>query len=126
MTQTTTHRGARSTAATAALRVIEIDLGRTGKTLLDKFAGSRMTRLLAERAERPSKERLKEIVDSAVEEHELQKDEVIVVKAMGVVRGKISIKDRGPSCDYDLLMQAFPEAYAACVTRSASAQFDPA
>ena len=123
MTQTATRTSARPAAAAA--RTLEIEVGRGGKAVIDKAANARIDRLQAERAEKPIKEKLKDLWSAAADE--LKVGDVLVVKAMGVVRGQVKLVRRAPAVDLDLLMQAYPEAYAACVdTEVYSPQFDPA
>lgn len=123
MTQTTTRRGARSTAA-AAPATLEIEVGRSGKHIFDRLANLRVARLLAQRDERPVKDQAEALWADAAKD--LKEGDVLIVKAMGIVRGRVSLKRRAPVVDLDLLMTAFPEAYEACVRQGSSPQFDPA
>lgn len=121
-TQTATRRGAKP-AAVHTPQVIEIEVGRTGKTVLDRLANARITRLLAEKVEAPLKEKARALwADAAVD---LRKDDVLIVKAQGVVRGRVTVRDRAKVIDLGLLQAAFPEAYERCVSDNASAQFEP-
>jgi len=103
----------------------EIETGKAGAKVLDALSGLRLARILAERAEAPVKEQAKALWADAAEE--LEVGDVLVVKAKGVVRGKVTLKKRAPQVDLDLLEQAFPEAFQACVNLEFhTPQFDPA
>jgi hypothetical protein len=125
MTQTATRTSAKATAAPAPA-VHEVEVGRGGQHLLNKLANARIARLLAERTENPLKEKWKErFTLEADKVGGLKKGDVLVIKALGVVRGQVTMRSRGKSVDLDLLLQAFPEAYEACVSENESLQFDP-
>ena len=123
MTQTTTRTSARSTAAASAPKTLEIEVGRKGQGILNKLANLRVARLMAEREEKPTKEQARELWLEA--SRSLEVGDVLLVKAMGVVRGQVTLKRRAPAVDLDLLLQAFPEAYEKCVqTDVYTPQFD--
>lgn len=122
MTQTATRTSAKPTAA-AAPKTLEIEVGRKGQGILNKLANLRVARLMAEREEKPVKEQARELWLEA--SRELVPGDVILVKAMGVVRGRVTLKKRAPAVDLDLLMSAFPEAYEKCVQDNVyTPQFD--
>ena len=124
MTQTAVRTSAKPTAA-AGPKTLEIEVGRKGQGILNKLANLRVARLMAEREEKPAKEQARELWIEAAKD--LKVGDVILVKAMGIVRGRVSLKRRAPEVDFDLLMQAFPEAYEKCVDNEVfSPQFDPA
>lgn len=123
MTQTTTRTSARSTAAASAPKTLEIEVGRKGQGILNKLANLRVARLMAEREEKPVKEQARDLWIEA--SRQLEPGDVILVKAMGVVRGRVTLKKRAPGVDLDLLLQAYPEAYANCVQDNVyTPQFD--
>jgi hypothetical protein len=105
-------------------QIFELEIGKPGKKVLDELANARQNRLNAERAENPLKVALKEFWAEAAEQ--LAKGDQLVIKASGVVRGRVTLRDRQKQVDLDLLLQAFPEAYAACVADNFTPQFDPA
>lgn len=120
MTQTTTRTSARSTAAA---KTIEIEVGRKGQGILNKLANLRVARLMAEREEKPVKEQARELWLEA--SRQLEIGDVILVKAMGVVRGRVTLKKRAPAVDLDLLLAGWPEAYEKCVQDNVyTPQFD--
>jgi hypothetical protein len=122
MTQTATRTSAKPTAA-AGPKTIEIEVGRKGQGVLNKLANLRVARLMAEREEKPVKEQARELWLEAAET--LEVGDVILVKAMNVVRGRVSLKRRAAEVDLDLLLAAYPEAFEACVnTEVYSPQFD--
>ena len=123
MTQTTTRTGARSTAVAAGPKTLEIEVGRKGQGILNKLANTRVARLLAEREEKPAKEQARDLWLEA--SRQLEVGDVLIVKAMGVVRGRVTLKKRAAAVDLDLLMAAYPEAYSACVQNNVyTPQFD--
>ena len=124
MTQTAT-RSKRTATAPAAPQTHEVEVGRGGKHIIDKLANARADRLAAERVEDPLKERWRGIWEDLVPAG-FAKGDTLVIKALGVVRGRVTLRSRGKSIDLDLLLSAFPEAYQACVTETESLQFDPA
>jgi len=126
MTQTATRTSAKATAA-PAIKHLEVEVGRGGQHILNKLANARVARLLAEKVEAPLKDKWKERWTAEVDKlGGLARGDILVIKAMGVVRGQVSLRSRGKTVDLDLLMQAFPEAYARCVSENESLQFDPA
>ena len=102
-------------------KTFELELGRGGQGILDQLANFRAERLAAERKEKPLKLRLKELYSP--ESDKLKYGDTLVIKALGVVRGTVSVRKR-KNVDLDLLLQAFPEAYAACVSEIEYTQFD--
>lgn len=124
MTQTATRARAKATAA-ATPEIIEVEVGRGGKHQIDMLANARQQRLAAEKVEEPLKDAWKRTWEALVPEN-FKKGDTLVIKALGVVRGRVTMRSRGKTVDLDLLMQAFPEAYAACVSENESLQFDPA
>ena len=123
MTQT----AARTSAKTAALSdaVTELEVGRIGSGILNKLANARIARLLAEKAEKPLKEKAAALWAGAAQD--LKVGDVLLVKAGGTVRGKVALKKRPAKVDWELLQTAFPEAYDKCVDEEVySPQFDPA
>lgn len=103
---------------------IEIDLGDKGKALLDKLAEHRQVRLAAEKEEKVLKAQLAEMIDSGLKK-EQKRHQKLIVRAAGVLRGTRSWRSR-KNTDYDMLLQAFPEAYEAVVSDNEYTQFDPA
>jgi hypothetical protein len=103
---------------------IEVDLGDAGKVILDKMSEFRQTRLAAEREEKRLKTQLSELIDSTLKK-EQKSHQKLLVRAAGVIRGTRSWRGR-KNTDLDLLLQAWPEAYTACVSESEFTQFDPA
>lgn len=129
MAQTATRRGAKPAAATVKVRTpktYEVEIGKAGQYVLDKLANARQDRLQAEKIEKPLKEQLKEFYSEPASK--LEKGDTLIVKALGVVRGRVTLRGFGrKEVDLDLLLQAFPEAYAACVSEADPyLQFDPA
>lgn len=126
MTTTATRTSAKPAASsTTAASITEIEVGKKGGRLLTKLANARVARLLAEKAENPLKDEVKEMVAAAAEG--LRVGDLLIVKAEGDVRGKVALKRRAPRVDLELLRDAFPEAYSKCVeTEVYSPQFDPA
>lgn len=123
MTQTATRQSA--TPAAISADVLELEVGAPGGAVLDRLANARATRLLAEKAEKPVKAEAAGLW--ALAASELKQGQTLLVKVKGVVRGKVALKRRAPQVDLDLLEQAFPEAFQACVTTDVfSPQFDPA
>lgn len=123
MTQTASRTSAKPAAAAAEPQVLEIEVGRAGKFALDKLANARIERLMAEKVERPLKDKVTALWSEAAKD--LGKGDVLVVKAAGVVRGRVTVRPRQKSVDLDLLLQAFPEAFEACVSDTESPQFEP-
>jgi hypothetical protein len=123
MTQTATRTSAKPAASIGT--VTELEVGRVGAGILNKLANARLARLLAEKAEGPLKDRVKAMF--AQEAEALKPGDVLVIKASGNVRGKVTMKRRAPAVDLKLLKEAFPEAYEKCVDDEVfSPQFDPA
>lgn len=122
MTQTAT----RTTSAQPAAHTpttYELEVGKPGAATLDALAIARAARLEAERVEDPAKEKVKSLWAEAAKK--LKKGDVLWIKANGVPRGRVTLRDRAKIVDLDLLLQAFPEAYAACVKDNFTPQFDP-
>jgi hypothetical protein len=123
MTQTATRKSAKTAPSSTTTR--EIEVGKKGRKLLDKLANFRMARILAERDEKPYKAEVNEML--AGEAAKLRVGDVLVVRAEGNIRGKVTLKKRAPAVNLELLKDAFPEAYEACVDNDVhTPQFDPA
>jgi hypothetical protein len=103
---------------------IEIDLGDAGKVILDKMGEHRQIRLAAEREEKILKEQLQKHIDASLPKPQ-KPHQKLLVRAGGVIRGTRSWRGR-KNTDFDILLQAFPEAYEAAVSESEYTQFDPA
>jgi hypothetical protein len=101
------------------IKQVECDLGDAGKAILDKMGEFRQARLAAEREEKILKEQLKELLPT------LKKNSRMTVRAAGVIRGTVSWRKR-KNTDFDLLLQAWPEAFEAVVSDNEYTQFDPA
>jgi hypothetical protein len=125
MTQTATRSSAKATAP-RKLRTLTHEVGRGGKHILDRLATMRVARLQAEREEKPVKEQWEGIWKPLAHDADLQQGDVLVITALGVPRGRVTMRSRGKVVDLDLLLTAYPEAYSACVSENESAQFDPA
>jgi hypothetical protein len=104
---------------------IEIDLGDQGKELLDKMSEHRQVRLAAEKEEKILKEQLGKLIDATLGKKTQKPHQKLLVRAGGVLRGTRSWRGR-KNTDFDILLQAFPEAYEAAVSESEYTQFDPA
>lgn len=122
MTEIATRSRAKSTPAATAGKILEVEVGRGGKNLIDKLANARIARLMAEQTEKPLKDAVKELWLEDAEALEL--GDTLLVKAMGVVRGRVTLRHRAKTVDLDLLLTAFPEAYEKCVSDNVSPQFD--
>jgi hypothetical protein len=101
------------------VKTVEVDLGDAGKAILDKMAEHRQTRLAAAKEEDLLKAQLKQLLP------ELKKNRKLVVRAAGVIRGTVTWRSR-KNTDLDMLLQAWPEAFEACVSTKEFTQFDPA
>lgn len=101
------------------VKQVEVDLGDAGKVILDKMAEHRQVRLAAQREENALKEQLQELLPK------MKKNSKLTVRAAGVIRGTVSWRKR-KNTDFDLLLQAFPEAFEAVVSDNEYTQFDPA
>ena len=105
---------------------LEVNLGRGAAAILNRCANAREARLAAEKVEAPLKEARMQLIIDAMG-GTLPEGERIVVKAMNVVRGTISWRPKQKTIDLALLLEAYPEAYAACVSDGGKyPQFDPA
>lgn len=124
MTQTATRSKSARPTAVAEPRALETEVGRAGKFLLDKLANARIMRLMAARDEEKLKEKWAAIWRPLAEAEGLQKGDVLVIKASGVARGRVTMRGRGKQVDLDLLLAGWPEAFEACVSDAESLQYD--
>jgi hypothetical protein len=126
MAQTATARRA-SKVATPAVHiptVWELELGATGGELLRQLAEARQERLAGERAEKPLKAAVKALYEPECED--LEQGDILQVLAQGELMGTVARVPGNLQCDWDLLLEAFPEAYQACVTKPDHLRFNPA
>lgn len=123
-TRTASAKQSKKADKAKTIKVTEIDLGTQGKQILDQMAEHRQVRLAAQKEENLLKEELGELIESTLGRKQ-KKREKLLVRAEKVIRGSRSWRQR-KNTDYDLLLQAFPEAYEATVSTSVYTQFDPA
>lgn len=106
------------------IKVKDLELGEKGAKVLDSMAQHRQVRLAAEKEEKILKEQLKELIEKELGRNQ-KKREKLVIRAKGVIRGTRSWRSR-KNVDFDLLLEAFPEAFEQTVSENLFTQFDPA
>jgi hypothetical protein len=105
--------------------VWELDLGSQVAVLFDDLSAARQDRLAAERKEKPLKAAAKALWEGECED--LEQGDTLKVLTAGELQGNvIRCPNPQPDVDFDLLLQAFPEAYQACVKRGTHLRFNPA
>lgn len=102
----------------------ELELGVTGGDLLRQLADARQERLAGERKEKPLKAAVKALYEPECDD--LEQGDVLQVLANGELMGTVARVPGNNQCDWDLLLQAYPEAYQACVTKPDHLRFNPA
>lgn len=126
MAQTATaHRASKVTAPAVPVPTVwELELGSTGRTLLEQLAEARQERLAGERKEKPIKVAVKALYEPECED--LKQGDILQVLANGEIMGTVARVPGNLQCDWDLLLEAFPEAYQACVSKPDHLRFNPA
>lgn len=120
---TTATRPASGTSkpSTAAPTVtdVEVNLPDEAFAVVNELAKARLIRIAAERQEKELKAKLFAMLP------EQAKGTKLILKVAGAIRGTVSWRQRS-GIDSDLLLQGFPEAYAACQTETEYQQLNPA
>lgn len=123
MTQVAQGTKPAKTAKVRQPKVRKLDLGDTGRKLLDKLANARAERLAAEKVEKPLASTLKQLF--ADEATKLKQGDTLIIEAKGVVRGRVTLNPGAKSVDLDLLKEGWPEAFQACVSDTEHLRFSP-
>lgn len=89
--------------------------------MLAKMAEYNEAKKTSERIEKELKKELRELAGAPKLENKNQR---ILLKVSGIIRGVWNFRSR-TNCDLDLLMSAFPEAFDACTSKSEYEQFTP-
>lgn len=104
---------AKKVAKTRTPKTTSLDIGRAGVALLTKLAAKRFAKNAAEREFKPLDAAFKLLYADAAAQLEL--GDTINIVSGNKPLGRVTCERGGRDVDYDLLMEAYPEAYEQCV-----------
>ena len=121
---TTTAKPAKKAAKVRVPKTRTLDVGKAGLALFRKAGRARQVKLAAERAFKPFETAAKQLyVDEGAK---LKLKDSLIITGDGETIGRVTREPGANSVDMDMLLDAFPEAYEACVKPTSHLRFYPA